>query len=406
MPIKILLITQWFDPEPTFKGQVFARALQQRGFEVEVITGFPNYPGGKIYSGYKIKWLQKEIIDGVQITRVPLYPSHSSSAFGRIFNYLSFSFTALLYGLFGAKRPDIIYAYHPPLTTGITAAIIRFFRRVPVIYDIQDIWPDTLKATGMVHNEPILKIVDKACSWVYKRSDQIAVLSPGFKKLLIKRGVPKDKIHIIYDWCDELSLQSPTGTLPSEFPNKDMFRILFAGNMGKAQALSAVLEAARILQADYPKINFVFIGGGLELEILKKKSKSSALLNVTFLPAVPMNEVGNMLHEADSLLIHLRDDPLFSITIPSKTQAYMAVGKPLLMAVNGNATELVEEAQCGVIAKPEDSQSIANAAIRLFQLSEDELSKMGRNSKQYYFDNMSLHVGVSKFSELFRSMKT
>ena len=127
MATRVLLFTQWFDPEPTFKGLVFARELVRQGFEVEVLTGFPNYPGGKVYPGYKIKWLQRETIDGVAITRVPLYPSHDTSALGRVFNYLSFSFSALLYGLFKAKKPDVIYAYHPPLTTGITAVLLRFF---------------------------------------------------------------------------------------------------------------------------------------------------------------------------------------------------------------------------------------------------------------------------------------
>ena len=121
MATKVLLLTQWFDPEPTFKGLVFARELVRQGFEVEVVTGFPNYPGGKLYPGYKVRWLQRELIDGVRITRVPLYPSHDQSALGRILNYLSFATSATIYSIFGAKRPDVIYAYHPPLTTGIAA---------------------------------------------------------------------------------------------------------------------------------------------------------------------------------------------------------------------------------------------------------------------------------------------
>lgn len=347
MTIKILLITQWFELEPTFKGQVFARELVRQGFDVEVITGFPNYPGGKLYPGYKLKWLQKEVIEGVKVTRVPLYPSHNTSAVGRIFNYISFSFSALIYGLFGAKRPDVIYAYHPPLTTGITAILIRFFRRIPVVYDIQDMWPDTLMETGMITNPEALSTVSKVCDWVYHRADHIVVLSPGFKRLLVERGVAESKIDIIYNWCDEQSLASPTGKLPNNFPDQDKFRILFAGNMGKAQALNAVLEAAEILQQTAPNISFVFLGGGLEVEQMKQQAVSKSLTNVVFLPPVPMGEVGNILHAADVLLVHLRKVPLFSITIPSKTQAYMAVGKPILMAVDGDAASLVKNADCG-----------------------------------------------------------
>ncbi|WP_338014903.1 glycosyltransferase family 4 protein [Pseudomonas cavernicola] len=233
MATRVLLLTQWFDPEPTFKGQVFARELVRQGFEVEVVTGFPNYPGGKLYPGYKLRLLQREQIDGVQVTRVPLYPSHDQGAVGRVLNYVSFAAASLCYGLFGAKRPDVIYAYHPPLTVGITAALIRLFRRVPVVYDIQDMWPDTLRATGMLSNEKALKVVSAVCDWVYRRANQLVVLSPGFKRLLIERGVPEGKIEVIYNWCAEDSLATPLGSVPVSFPGNDKFRVLFAGNMGK-----------------------------------------------------------------------------------------------------------------------------------------------------------------------------
>ena len=163
MPRRILLITQWFDPEPTFKGILFAKELVSRGFEVEVITGFPNYPGGTLYDGYRVKFIQKEVIDGVFVTRVPLFPSHDKSKLGRVFNYLSFAFSSFLYGLFFSKRADVIYAYHPPLTVGISALIIKLFRRVPVVLDIQDMWPDTLRTTGMISNSRLLDFVSKAC---------------------------------------------------------------------------------------------------------------------------------------------------------------------------------------------------------------------------------------------------
>src|SRR5690606_2008039 len=218
MAIRILLITQWFDPEPTFKGMVFARELVKQGFKVEVLTGFPNYPGGKIYPGYKIKLFQKESIDGVTITRVPLYPSHDKGALGRALNYMSFALTSMLYGLFFAKRPSVIYAYHPPLTVGISAAIIRFFRRAPMVYDIQDMWPDTLRATGMLSNERVLRGISRACDWVYKKADQLVVLSPGFKRLLIERGVPESKIEVIYNWCAEYSM--PTSEDCNSIPTK------------------------------------------------------------------------------------------------------------------------------------------------------------------------------------------
>ena len=163
MSKRILLITQWFDPEPTSKGIVFARALVQKGFQVEVLTGFPNYPGGKIYPGYKIKLCTKETIDDIMITRVALFPSHDRNAMKRALNYLSFFVSALVYGLFFAGKPSVIYAYHPPLTVGVAAVLIRLIRRVPVVCDIQDLWPDTLRATGMLSNNLVLHFISIIC---------------------------------------------------------------------------------------------------------------------------------------------------------------------------------------------------------------------------------------------------
>jgi glycosyltransferase involved in cell wall biosynthesis len=404
MSTRILLLTQWFDPEPTFKGLVFARELVRQGFEVEVLTGFPNYPGGKIYPGYTLKWLQRERIDGILVTRVPLYPSHDQSAIRRVLNYVSFATSALLYGLLGAKKPDVIYAYHPPLTVGIVAVFIRFFRRIPVVYDIQDMWPDTLRATGMIANQRALALVAGVCDWVYDHVDHIVVLSAGFKRLLVERGVADRKVDVIYNWCDEASLSSPTGAVPAAFPSREKFRILFAGNMGKAQALGAVLDAAKLISLQCPQICFVFLGGGVVLESLKQDAIKDGLDNVYFLPAVPMTEVGNLLAEADALLVHLKNDPLFQITIPSKTQAYMAVGKPILMAVDGDAAELVKEGDCGVVAESQNPESIAAAAIELFNCDPSVRTAMGESSRDFYQQHLSLRVGAKRFGDIFRRL--
>lgn len=406
MAVRVLLLTQWFDPEPTFKGIVFARELVRQGFEVEVLTGFPNYPGGRVYAGYRIKLLQREVIDGVQITRVPLYPNHDQSAIKRVLNYLSFAASSLVYGLFVAKRADVIYAYHPPLTVGITASLIRLFRRIPVVYDIQDMWPDTLRATGMVNNPRALNAVEAVCQWVYRRVDHLVVLSPGFKRLLVQRGVPEHKIDVIYNWADEAALNAPQGMLPANFPGPEQFRILFAGNMGKAQALDAVLDAAALLQARDSRVCFVMLGGGVEVERLKQRAAELQLRNVVFLPPVPMAEVGTLLNAADALLVHLRKDPLFEITIPSKTQAYMTVGKPLLMAVNGDAADLVLQSGGGVVAESENSISLASAAEALQKLSPAERQAMGENAQTYYRERLALSVGVSQFGKIFNEIKT
>ncbi|WP_137807885.1 glycosyltransferase family 4 protein [Pseudomonas sp. G(2018)] len=404
MATRVLLMTQWFDPEPTFKGLVFARELVAQGFEVEVVTGFPNYPGGKLYAGYKIKPFQREVIDGVQITRVPLYPSHGQSGVGRVLNYISFAASLLLYCLFRAKKPDVIYAYHPPLTVGIAAALVRFFRRVPVVYDIQDMWPDTLKATGMFSSEKLLKVVSRVCDWVYRNVDQIVVLSPGFKRLLTERGVPSQKIDVIYNWCAEDLIQATSTLPPPNFPNSSKFKILFAGNMGKAQSLDTVIAAAQLLREKASEIAFIFLGGGVEVSRLEALAKAEGINNAHFLPGVSMTEVGAYLASADALLVHLKKDPLFTITIPSKTQAYMAAGKPILMSVDGDAAELVSNAGCGVVSESDNPQALADAILSLMRMTGAAREQMAENGRVFYQKELSLRVGVERFGEHFQRL--
>jgi len=404
MPCKVLLLTQWFDPEPTIKGLPFARELVRLGFDVEVLTGFPNYPHGKLYPGYQQRWLQREAIDGVRIRRVPLYPSHDQSALRRVLNYASFAVTSLLYGLRAAGRADVIYAYHPPLTVGVVAAILKIVRRRPVVYDIQDMWPDTLAATGMISSPKVLGTVAAVCRWVYRAADRIVVLSPGFKQMLGQRGVPSAKIEVIYNWADDVTLRSTQAPLPDAFPGPDRFRVVFAGNLGKAQALDSVLEAARQLHARNSRVSLVFIGGGVEANPLRERAMAMGLPNVTFLPSVPMPEIGSVLQAADALLVHLRKDPLFEITIPSKTQAYMAVGKPILMAVRGDAADLVTASGAGVLAQPEDPASIAAAAQDLADMDGERLAWMGARARDYYEEHLSLQQGAARFAAIFAQL--
>lgn len=404
MARRILLITQWFDPEPTFKGILFAKELVSRGFEVEVITGFPNYPGGTLYDGYRVKFIQKEVIDGVLVTRVPLFPSHDKSKLGRVFNYLSFGFSSFIYGLFFSKRVDVIYAYHPPLTVGISALIIKLFRRVPVVLDIQDMWPDTLKATGMINNLTLIGFVSKVCNLIYSGVTKIVVLSPGFKDLLIDRGVPENKIEIIYNWADETVLRTTANETPKELANIEGFKVLFAGNVGQAQGLNVILDAGLLLKDDVPKLQFLVLGRGLQLDDLKRRANDLNLDNVHFLPSVGMDKVGHFLGSADALLIHLNSDSLFEITIPGKTQAYMSVGKPIIMGVRGDASNLVLRADCGVCFEPENSVALAEAAKSLMLLDPTDIQRLGENAERFYDKNLSVKVGVDSFVKVFNEI--
>jgi colanic acid biosynthesis glycosyl transferase WcaI len=403
---RILFLTQWFYPELSFKGLPFAKELGKLGYEVQVLTGFPNYPGGKVYDGYKIKLFQREVIDGISVFRVPLYPSHDNSVIGRIINYTSFALSALFLGLLGIKRPDVIYVYHPPATIGLPALFFHLLYRAPFVYDIQDLWPDTLAATGMVNNKLIIWLVKKWCQFIYSQAAKIIVLSPGFKETLKKRGVPENKIEVIYNWCHEEHLQSVMRNedLSKELGMEDRFNVVFAGTMGKAQALGAVLDAAYLLSCKLPNIQFVFVGSGVEVERLKKRKNKLGLQNVRFLPHRPMSEIGEILGLADVLLVHLKDDPLFKITIPGKTQAYMAAGRPILIGVKGDAAELVKRAEAGVPCEPENPNDIALAVEKLYFLPKEKLEQMGRNGRDFYLQKLSLSVGAHKFEKVFASV--
>jgi glycosyltransferase involved in cell wall biosynthesis len=397
---RVLMLTQWFEPEPTFKGLVLARELVRRGYEVEVVTGFPNYPGGKLYPGHRITWMKRERIDGVEITRLPLYPSHDASALRRIANYGSFAASALLYTLFRARRPDVVYVYQLP-TTGLVAAAMQLFRRTPFVYDVQDIWPDTLLATGMVGGGGVVyRAAGAVARWTYRHADGLVVNSTGFRRLLAERGVAPERTEVVLNWCDEQALLAPADTRPA-FPDDGRFRIVFAGNMGLAQALDGVLDAAGLVRAADPRIDFVFIGSGIDAERLKAAAAARGLENVVFLPRVPIGEIGRFLSGADALLVHLKDDPLFAITIPAKTQAYMAIGKPVLMAAPGSAAELVREAGCGVEAAPQQPRSIADAALRLARLPAGELREMGERGRAYYDRHLAFPVGVARIAGMF-----
>lgn len=402
--LRVLIVTQWFDPEPTFKGMVFARAIRERGFEVEVVTGFPNYPGGQLYPGYRLRMIQHEIQDNVLVTRLPLFPSHNQNAISRVANYISFCISACIYLTLFVKRADIVYVYHPPLTVGLAATFAKLFRKTPTVIDIQDMWPDTLKATGMIGSKWILKIVDVFCSWLYRHVSHIVVLSPGFRKLLIARGVPKNKITTIMNWADESAIVSRDGRVPAAFSETGRFRVLFAGNMGRAQALDNVLDAARIVAKTSKAVEFVFLGGGLEVSRLKERATDVGLSNVTFLPPVSMAEVGSYLATADCLLVHLKNDPLFVVTIPSKTQAYMAAGRPIIVAVEGDAAELIIQSKGGVAVPPNDPEALSAAVLQLAGRSKDELAEMGKAAKDFYEANLSLARGTDAFALLFKEI--
>jgi len=399
--MRILLLTQWFDPEPTFKGMLFAKELQRLGHEVEVLTGFPNYPGGKLYPGYRLRIAHRETIDGVSVLRVPLYPSHDGSSVRRAANYLSFALTATL-GIFGIRRPDIAYVYHPPASVALPAIALKWLRGVPFIYDVQDLWPDALSATGMVQNSALLAVVRRWMRFVYSRAAHVVLLSQGYRDALARDGVPREKLSVIPNWTYRQETGSPLSPAEGDIPR---FEVMFAGTMGFAQALDTVLLAARQLQDEGAAVGFTFVGSGVEVERLQGLAEKLTLRNVTFLGRRPTSDMPALFQRAGALLVHLKDNELYAMTIPSKTQAYLLAGRPILMGVRGDAARIVEEAGAGLAFTPQDSASLREAILTLSGMSLEQRAAMGRAGQRYYQEKLSLEVGAAKFARLFEAKR-
>lgn len=397
--MRILLLSQWFPPEPDFKICNLALGLARRGHEVTVLTGFPNYPGGRLYPGYRQSWRSVENIDGVRVIRVPLVPSHSQSRVGRIANYMSFALTSFAHATLSAFRADAAYVYHPPLTVGLSAVGLRAFRGVPFIYDVQDLWPDTMEATRMVSSRIALSVVGRACRVVYRHATRIVAQSPGFRRTLIERGVDPGKVEVVPNWCDETAL-SATARANVVLGAADRFHLLFAGNLGPAQGLDVLLSAAQRLQESGIPVDIHMLGDGIDGPALRLSAEKMCLTNVRFHRRVPPDEVVGFLKAADALIVNLRDHSLFSITIPSKTQAYMFVGKPIVLAGRGDVADLVRSAGCGLACEPGDPAALADCIARMASRPRFDRLAMGDAGRSYYARELSMARGIERFEEL------
>lgn len=394
---EIVYLSQLYTPEPTFKGERFAQGLAEAGYDLEVVTGFPSYPGGRIYDGYRMRPMRRAVEWGLRTVRLATYPSHDRSAARRILSYLSFTLTSFLY-LLVRRRPHLIYVYYPSLTAGLAALAIKWIKRVPVVVDIQDMWPDSLSSAGMVHNPRLIALVGWFCRILYRNVDHIVVLSPGFRDLLVLRGAPADKISVIYNWAEEWDRPEANpgaGDAGCPFSPEHRFPVLFAGNMGVMQKLDTLLDAAKILADEQGDIGIYLMGGGVDVARLKDRVEREGIANVRFLPRVPLDEVQNVLRQAGALLVHLARDPLFAITVPSKTQAYLYAGRPIIMAVEGNAADLVARAGAGPVVEPENAAALAEAIAALANTPADEREKMGARGRAFYESELTFRHGLA-----------
>lgn len=376
------------------KGVGFVRALREAGHDVEVATGFPNYPGGKIYPGYRVRPLQVELIDGVKINRLALYPSHSQSALGRAVNYLSFFISAFLFTLVRLRSFDVIYAYHPPITPALAASLIGWAWRKPVIVDIQDLWPDSVAASGMVSSHAVSRVLGAICRFVYWRATAIIVQSDGMKELLISRGVPAHKLSRIYNWAAEDSLMSSHGFDLSKYGLDGRFNIVYAGNLGVAQGLESLIRAAALAAQTAPEIQLLLIGNGVHQDRLKNFALSAGGGSTKMFPGVSRREIAAVLAAADVQVLHLTDKPLYRSTVPQKLQFYFAVGKPILAAVSGEAGRLVTDSSAGLAAPPDRPTEIARTMLEFVRMPPERRRAMAQAASRAYRERFSFAKAV------------
>ena len=394
--MRILYLTQWFDPEPgVIKGPRFVQALIAAGHEVTVVTGFPNYPSGKIYPGYRQRPIARETIEGIPVVRLPLYPSHDASSFRRALNFLSFFASALLYCLFRRQRFDLAYVYHPPITVGLAAALAGLIRKLPFVLDVQDLWPDTIAATGMTGAARLVGPLGRLCSFVYRRAQSIIVQAEGMRGALIARGVSPAKIATIRNWAEAEWLGPQNTHVPATAKSRPT-RIVYGGNLGRAQALETVIDAAALLERRGSDVDIFLYGEGLDATDLRARAERAGLSRLHFRDRISQQEIVPVFLDADALLMHLRDDPLFRITIPSKTQFYLALGRPIIAAIGGEAADLLRQSDAALVVAPGNPTALADAIERFSRLDPAHRLAMGDAGRAYYERAFAFTQGIDR----------
>ncbi len=393
--MKILLVSQYFWPE-SFRVNDLVRAWQERGHRVTVLTGIPNYPEGRPYTGYSAFGPAAERFGDSRVVRVPLLPRGRGNRLRLAVNYLSFALSASLLGPVRCRgRFDCVFVYQlSPVTVGIPGAVLRRLRGVPMALWVQDLWPETLTAIDAVRSPLLLGIVRRLVRWIYRRCDLLLVQSRGFVSAVEKCGADPVRVRHLPNWSEsfyrpvEVAADAPErAALPRGFV------ALFAGNLGDAQSLETILEAAERLR-DAPQIQWVLLGEGsrrrwLEREISRRRLGES----VHWLGAHPAESMPRWLCAADALVITLRAGDAISRTVPTKLQSYMACGRPILGALDGEGADIVRHAGAGLIGPAGDAAELAANALALAGRSAADRAAMGRAGREYflgYFEREAL----------------
>jgi glycosyltransferase involved in cell wall biosynthesis len=384
--VRILFLTDNFPPEtnaPARRTFEHARRWVQAGAQVTVVTTAPNFPAGKLIGGYRNRLLQREQHDGIETIRGWSYITANEGFARRTLDFLSFMVTGFLAGLF-VKRPDVIVCTSPQFFTACAAYMLSLLRRRPFVFELRDLWPDSIVAVGAMRESASTRALRRLEYFLYRKAARIVSVTESFKTVLSGNGVPAEKIAVVRNGADL------KGFTPGEKPAalvgrhglQGKFVAAYIGTVGMAHGLGVLLDAAERLRREEPRIVFLVVGEGAERSALEAQSAARGLDNVRFTGPVGKDEVADYWRLADAALVLLLDRPVFRHVLPSKMFEAMATARPIVLGVLGESAQLVEGARAGVVVKPEDPAAIAEALARVLR-NPQWAAEMGRNGRAF-----------------------
>lgn len=391
--MKILIVTQYFWPE-AFRINDLAVELKERGHEVEVLTGKPNYPKGDFYEGYSLFGNRNDEYKGVKVHRVPILPRGKGGTIRLVLNYLSFVFSASLYLLMRRDKYDVTFTFAiSPITAVFPAILHKKVLKSKCHLWVQDLWPESVGTSNLIKSQFILNKLDDMVKLIYDTVDMIHISSSGFKRSIEDKGDYCSKLLYLPNWAEDIYLNTSiiSNSKYQEIIPKG-FIVMFAGNIGDAQDFESILKAAELTRNN-SDIKWVIVGDGRKREWVEFEVKRRSLHDtVILLGRYPVEEMPNIFVHADLMLMTLKDEQIFALTLPSKIQSYMAFGKPIASMMNGEGNEVIMDAKCGYIASASDYRTLANNIIKAYKECPEKLFKMGENGRNFY----SLHFNKSR----------
>ncbi len=383
--MRLLIVSQYFWPE-NFRVNDLALALKQRGHDVTVLTGIPNYPEGAYFPGYGLFQKRAEDYNGVRVVRVPLVSRGKSKRLRLVINYFSFVLFASLLGPFYCRGDyDAIFVFETsPVTVGLPAIVLKWIKKAPIFFWILDLWPENLSATGAVKSPAVLSAVGRLVRFIYSQCDRILISSKGFAKQVTSLGFTAENIHYFPNWVEDAYWAQPKDSLPPDLARlPEGFRIVFAGNIGAAQSFEAILAAAEILRG-HKDIHWLIIGDGRMADWVNVQIKERKLEDTFHMLGRHSPEtVVDICAKADALLVSLRPDPAFALTVPGKIQSYLACAKPVIASLDGEGAALIAESGAGLACPAGDARALADAVSSLKAMPREEREKMGGRGLEY-----------------------